>query len=300
MTRRFAGVSVFGFVLLAATGISDAQSAPGALAPDFSGLWSRAVFGLEFPDSGPGPVRNINRKRDGTADQRRALGDTSNPVLKPAAAAALKEKAEVMAKGADYPTPSNQCWPMVAPYVFRVQGMQMVQGKNEVLILYMQDHQFRRVRLNAQHPARVTPSWYGDSVGHYEGDALVIDTVGVKTGPFPNLDMYGTPFSEALHVTERYRLIDYAAARRAQDRALKEYGPPATEQGAIVDRSYKGKGLQVQFTVDDKTYFNMPWSGTATYLRARDEWVENVCAENTHEYYAGLDTKVPKAEKPDF
>ena len=41
----------------------------------------------------------------------------------------------------------------------------------------------RRVRMNQLHPAQVTPSWYGDSVGHYEGDTLVIDTVGVKTGP---------------------------------------------------------------------------------------------------------------------
>jgi len=61
----------------------------------------------------------------------------------------------------------------------------------------------------------VTPSWYGDSVGHYEGDTLVIDTVGVKIGPFAMVDMYGTPHSPALHVVERYRLIDYAEAKEA-------------------------------------------------------------------------------------
>ena len=52
-------------------------------------------------------------------------------------------------------------------------------------------------------------SWYGDSVGHYEGDTLVIDTVGIKIGPFAMVDMYGTPYSEALHVVERYQLLDY-------------------------------------------------------------------------------------------
>ena len=50
----------------------------------------------------------------------------------------------------------------------------------------------------------VTPAWYGDSVGHYEGDTLVIDTVGIKVGPFAMVDMYGTPHSAALHVVERY------------------------------------------------------------------------------------------------
>jgi len=50
-----------------------------------------------------------------------------------------------------------------------------------------------QVRLNQPHPANVTPSWYGDSVGHYEGDTLVIDTVGIKIGPFSMVDMYGRP-----------------------------------------------------------------------------------------------------------
>jgi hypothetical protein len=73
----------------------------------------------------------------------------------------------------------------------------------------------------------------------------------------------------------------------------------ATEQAATIDENYKGKGLQVQFTVEDKKFFNIPWSGAATYRRAAS-WVENVCAENIHEYYAGRDTEIPKAERPDF
>ena len=79
------------------------------------------------------------------------------------------------------------------------------------------------MRLNQPHPARVTPSWYGDSVGHYEGDTLVIDTVGVKADrPFAMVDMYGTPFSPAMHVVERYRLIDYSDAKGAIERNSKE------------------------------------------------------------------------------
>ena len=304
MTRRVPEIACAGLIALAIAAAIPLAPAAGveraAPIPDFSGMWSRTTFGMEFPESGPGPVRNLNRRPNGTADAGRIAADYNNPVLKPEAAALVKMRSEISRSGADYPTPSNQCWPMVAPYIFRVQGMQMLQEKDHILILYMQDHQFRHVRLNQPHPAQVTPSWHGDSVGHYEGDTLVIDTVGVKTGPVPILDLYGTPFSEALHVVERYRLVDYETAKAAQDRNEREYGPTATEQAAYIDRDYRGKGLQIQFTVEDKNFFTMPWSGAATYRRAVTSWVENVCAENTHEYYAGKDTEVPQAGRPDF
>ena len=98
----------------------------------------------------------------------------------------------------------------------------LLQQGDRITMLYDEDHEVRRVRMNAQHPAKLTPSWYGDSVGHYEGDTLVIDTVGFKLGPFSAVDQYGTPFTEALHVVERYRLIDYDAAREAWVRGGKE------------------------------------------------------------------------------
>jgi hypothetical protein len=164
----------------------------------------------------------------------------------------------------------------------------------------MQDHQVRHVRLNARHPQKVTPSASGDSVGHYEGDTLVVDTIGFEVGRVPAVDQFGTPHSENLHVIERYRLVDYEVAKAAQEGNVRINGGTATEQAAAIDPDYKGKGLQVQFTVEDKTYFTMPWSGAATYRKAGSEWVENVCAENTHEYYSGTETQVPQAGKPDF
>jgi hypothetical protein len=68
---------------------------------------------------------------------------------------------------------------------------------------YFSDHEVRHGRMNQPHPARVTPSWYGDSVGHYEGDILVIDTAGIKIGPFTKVDQYGTPHIEALSCDAR-------------------------------------------------------------------------------------------------
>jgi hypothetical protein len=275
-------------------------SAQPAQVPDFSGLWSRATFGFEPPTSGAGPIRNLLRQPDGTEDRNRTVGDFHNPILKPEAAAVVQRDGKVALSGADYPTPNNQCRPMASPYILRVQGMEMLQQHHQVTMLYAQDHQFRTVRLNRPHPARVIPSWHGDSIGHYERDTLVVDTIGVKVGPAAMVDTYGTPFSDALHVVERYRLIDYGDAKRAQELGLKEYGPPATAQAVTVDREYRGKGLQVQFTVDDRNLFTTPWSATATYLRSRDGWVENVCAENIHEYYGSHDADVPHAATPDF
>ena len=266
--------------------------------PDLSGAWARTTFALEQPASGPGPVRNVTRRADGSAEFN--VGDEQSPILKPEAAAAVKRRNDILRSGVDYPTPSNQCLPMVAPYIFRVQGMELLQEKDEVLLVYVQDHQVRHVRLNRSHPSHVAPSWYGDSIGHYEGGTLVVDTVGFKVGRVAAVDQYGTPYSQGLHVVERYRLIDYEAAKAAQERLVRQTGPVATEQAASVDPDYRGKGLQVQFTVDDAQYFTMPWSGAATYRKAASGWVENVCAENIHEYYSGTETPVPRADKPDF
>jgi len=158
------------------------------------------------------------------------------------------------------------------------------------------------VRLNQSHPPQVTPSWYGDSVGHYEGDVLVVDTTGVKSKrPFAMVDIYGTPYTESLHVVERYRLVDYETTMEAQERTRKEnISIPNNDSGLVVDASHKGKGLQLQFTVEDDGVFTMPWSATMTYRRALGRWPEFVCAENIREYYNNKDSDVPWADKPDF
>jgi len=144
----------------------------------------------------------------------------------------------------------------------------------------------------------VTPSWHGDSVGHYEGDTLVIDTVGVRVDrPFAMVDMYGTPHSPALHVVERYRLVAYDDAKDAMERNAKEN---SRTPGADFDPNYRGKVLQLHFTVEDEGVFTMPWTATITYRPAVGGWTDLICAENIHEYYAGKDTAVPQADKPDF
>ena len=285
--------------------------------PDFSGVWTKPYLGIEPPLSGPGPVTNTARRRqlfdvDGrplsaakaplVSSAARHVGDYANPVLKPGAAAQVKKHGESEAGGMTVADPRNQCWPEGLPYVFRDVGMTLLQQPDQITMLYDFDHEVRRVRMNASHPAHVSPSWYGDSVGHYEGDTLVIDTVGIKIGPFAMIDPFGTPHTDALHVVERYRLIDYEAAKEGQDRGLKEnlIFLGGGDSRVAIDPDYRGKGLQLEFRVDDEGVFTMPWSATVTYRRALSAIPENVCAENLRATYVAKDAVVPRADKPEF
>jgi hypothetical protein len=275
---------------------SAASAAAAPSAPDLSGAWARTIFALEPPASGAGPLRNAPRQGDA------GPGYTS-PILKPAAAAIVKQRYESTQAGKPYPTPSETCWPMVAPMIYRVREMQVVQNKDEVLLIYMQDHEVRRIRIGGTHPANLAPTWHGDSIGHYEGDTLVVDTVGMKVGPINVIDQAGSPYSKDLHVVERYRLISYEETKATRERDVLPVGALnslATPQAAGIDENYQGKGLQIEFTVEDPNVFNTPWSGRATYSKADDIWVENVCAENAFEYYNKRDAEVPKADRPDF
>jgi hypothetical protein len=156
--------------------------------PDFSGIWGHlSLPGFEPPLSGPGPVVNKSRTSQVVGGDGRPVpatngalvssiyqfvGDYSNPILKPEAAEVVKKHGEIELSGVPAPTPSNQCWPGGMPFALWNIGMQMLQQPHQITILYSFDHEVRHVRLNQPHPAQVTPSWYGDSVGHYEGDTL--------------------------------------------------------------------------------------------------------------------------------
>jgi hypothetical protein len=298
---------------------SGAQSTPSI--PDVSGTWVYPFCcGFASPLSGPGPVTNKSRQlplfdAEGlplpedanvplVSSVEQFVGDYTNPILKPQAADAVKKQGEIELSGVPHPTPRNQCWPEGVPFVFANMGMRLLQQPERLTIFYDHDHQVRYVRMNQPHPAQVTPSWYGDSVGHYEGDTLVIDTVGIKIGPFSMIDWYGTPYTKSLHVVERYRLIDYEAVKAAEERIAKEnlhmWLRSSGSTGLTAAPDYKGKGLRLQFTVEDEGVFTMPWSATITYWRSFEEWPEQVCAENLHSTYIVRESAVPRADRPDF
>jgi hypothetical protein len=275
--------------------------------PGLLGQWGRDMSFFEPPPSGPGPVVRAERKPDGTlvvqdpccAISPRWLGDHTSPILKPAAAEAVKKFGDLASAGTVMPDLHNTCWPEPPPYVMGLHfGLQIVQLRDEVTLVYLLHNTVRRVRLNARHPDSLTPSWQGDSVGWYEGDTLVIDTVGIKVAPLSMVDPFGTPHSKALHVVERYRLIDGEAAAEAQrkhgamDRAIPFYG-----RGTI-DPDTAKQGLQIDFTVEDEATFTTPWSGRVTYRRLIGDWPEALCAENP--YFLGMGAAMPTAQAPDF
>jgi hypothetical protein len=288
-------------IVLAMGAFAPALAQPASV-PDFSGIWAHPGLGFGPPLSGPGPVVNKSRMPNGVANFDQLVGDYTNPILKPEAAEIVKQRGLISLSGRDFPDPDNQCLINPVPYIFWNFDVQLLQQPDKVTIIYQHDDDYRVVRLNASHPATVVPSVHGDSVGHYEGDTLVVDTVGVRTGPYRMVDRFGTPYSEAIHVVERYRLIDYDATKEALARAGKEW--PLV--GATVDQTYRGKGMQLEFTVEDPGVFTMPWSATITYGRStRTLWEERICAENIDHYYSGQyysdkDAHIPTADKPEF
>jgi hypothetical protein len=294
----------------------------GSPVSDLSGQWGRDMLFFEPPPSGPGPIMRSVRKADGTVVARDPccgniggggawLGDYTNPILKPETAEAIKKYGDLALSGTVAPDLHNSCWPEPPPFVMALHfGVLIVPLRDDVTLVYLLHNTVRHVRLNATHPENLTPSWQGHSVGWYEGDTLVIDTVGIKVAPFSTVDAFGTPHSKLLHVVERYRLIDGEAAAEAQRThgAINAPRPviPAFEGitgfygRGIIDPDRAKRGLQVEFTVEDPDVFTTPWSGRVTYRRVIGDWPEAICAENIHEYYYNKNSDAPQAAKPDF
>jgi hypothetical protein len=288
--------------------------------PQLSRLWANTLGpGFPPPESGPGPVLNKARAKAAVdifghdidpakapivAAGGRRIGDEKAPILQPWAAAIVKAHADKEVNDGPALNPINQCRPGGVPFLFYNLGMVMLQQKNSVTLIYVYDHEVRHVRLNQAHPAKLTPSWYGDSVGHYEGDTLVIDTVGIKTGPYTMIDQYGTPHTDKLHVIERYRLIDYDAANVILARGAKENATTfRNDSGVVPDLNDKGKNLELDIRIEDEGAFTTPWSSTIIYRPGVNaggtyDLPEAVCAENPNEL--ARVPAVPVADKPDF
>jgi len=285
------------------------QAAPaGKAVPDFSGIWAHPWLpGFEALPSGPTALVNLSRTPEGRSIQTRLVGDYNNPILKPEAAETVRKFGDQSKAYFGFHNPRNQCWPNGLPFVLSSNGQQIFDRGDHLTIIYRVDHQVRTVRMNASHPANVKPSYFGDSIGHYEGDILVIDTVGIKPGPFAMIDWFGTPQTTGLHVVERYRLINYEEAKEGVERANKDNVLPQFNNPPVVDFNSRGKWLRLLFTVDDPNVFTTAWSATVTFGPALQSdapggtvWPEDVCGENPNKYGTEEDVKLPTATVPDF
>ena len=259
---------------LAASAAAQAPVAP----PDFSSdqtAW-QTPFGtdyIEIPgtpplvtnDSSHPYISNGVAIRTGQQPTYR-IADLTNPNLKPWAKDVMKKDNDEVLKGKIGFTPSSSCKQPGVPAIWLAGGpFYFIQSPNEVLIVEEGDRHARRIRMNGPHTAYPKPSWYGESVGHYEDDTLVVDTVGFNTKTF--VDNYRTPHSDKLHVVERYRLI--------QD----------------------GKTLEVRFMVEDPDTFNQPWMAVRRFNRIKATLGEQICQEGN---FTLFDYGIPVAKTPDF
>jgi hypothetical protein len=265
-------------VLVLAALAAPASTAPPVTAvPDFSGFWVR-VGNLWFDpilDDYEGKPFDRLQVSSRDADDIYA-GDFNNPILQPWAREIVKKNAESEIRLEHVYTADDSCWPSGVPQAVNLIGeVQFLQAKDRVVIIYERDHQVRRVWLNREHSANPAPSWYGESVGHYEGDTLVIDTIGQKTHKMSVVDPFGTPHTDKIHVVERYRLFSNPF----------------------------GKGLEVTVRVDDPGAFTKPWKGQVEYQQDRkvDQIDEVVCAENNRSFADGSTFGVnPEDQTPPF
>ena len=252
--------------------------------PDFSldskSAWLMISDNLLPPESGPGPV--TFDKRYPYVDNRQArqtnsqptyrVADLTNPILKPWVVEQLKKANDWVLAGKVPFRARERCYPSGVPswvvYTL-VQPIHILQTPTHVTMINEGGPEVRRIWLNVPHAVNPKPTWYGDSVGHYEGgDTLVVDTIGLTTKTF--VDPYLTPHTEQLHVIERYKLTD------------------------------GGKAIDISIYVEDPGAFTTPWNAKQRFRRIDREWEEDICAENNADFLHYEVVPLPHADRPDF
>lgn len=254
-----------------ALGQTQGQSPAPKPRPDFSGFWQHAAILVFEPVLGrPGPVQDIKGFLDPGINTVALEGDYNSPILQFWAADIVKRRGEAARAGKPPTSPQEVCEHSGVPNVFTLPApLQVVQTPDKVTLLFQRDHQVRRVYLNESHSTNPPRTWYGESVGHYEGNTLVIDTIGMNAKT--PIDFFGTPHSESLHVVERFRVIN------------------------------EGRQMEIVFTVSDPNAFTSEWAGRVVYNRSDVvQLAEEVCAENNLvpnglEFY-----DIPQETKPTF
>jgi hypothetical protein len=196
------------------------------------------------------------------------VGDYTSPLFTPWGAGIMKTNAENAMKEKDPFWPATDCYPFGPTALLQPQPVIFLQQPDRIVIDYERDHQVRHVYLNVPHSKTPKPSWYGESVGHYDGDTLVVDTIGFNAKAF--LDRYGAPYSEQLHMIERYKL------------------------------SPDGRNMQVDVTYDDPKAYKQSWNAVIRYRKGNALPTEEVCAESAEDPVNGKLNPIPVAAKSDF
>ncbi len=134
--------------------------------------------------------------------------------------------------------------------------IQVVQYGSYIALLFEQSNWFHVVAMGRDHPKDLDPTWFGDSVGKWDGDTLVIDTIGFNGKT--RLDTIGHPHSDQMHIVERWTLTD-------------------------------ANHIAYEVTVDDPKMYSKPWKNVRTFWRMKpgQELIEYSCEENNRDFLQG-------------
>jgi hypothetical protein len=212
-----------------------AASAP-APEHDLSGVWNMHstpaqrkytgnTYTAEPPEMTPWGLQTYTANKPSNGPRTHSLKDTNDPVLK-------------------------QCLPPGTPRIYlQPFPFQIVQIPKEILMFYEYDHTVRQIFMDGRsHPSDITPTYLGHSIGKWEGDTLVVDTVGFNDKTW--LDRDGHPHSDQLHVTERFHRVDRDT-------------------------------MQIDITMEDPKALAKPWK-TQLNFQLKPDWdiMELACTDN--------------------
>ena len=218
--------------------------------PDRDTGWRASGLILRPSSTGSQPV-TVDKSYPFNPASDFPLVDVTNPNLQPWVMDALRAKNERVRSGGALQQLSASCWPLGVPAMLQqwAHPVFFVQSSNKVLIIHETNHEVRHVYLNQQHSPNPKPSWWGESIGHYEnGDTLVVDTIGISTRTF--VDIFRTPHTPELHVIERWKIV----------------------RG--------GEAIEVKVRVEDPGAFKSPYEVTQHYRRVEGPMLEYACGEN--------------------
>jgi hypothetical protein len=266
-------------VLVPTSGANEARSEIPDFNPDARTGWGgNRLASDDFlpPKSGPGPVMSDPKHpyvpNQSPTNSTYRVADLTNPILQEWVKAPMKKVNDDVLAGKVPFIARERCWPIGVPgFVIwnRGQPLRFIQTKNQVWMINELFGITRRIYLNVGHTPNYKPSWWGESIGHYEGDTLVVDTIGVTDRTF--VDNYRTPHTEQIHVVERFKVLD------------------------------GGKTLHVDVNVEDRGAFTTPWNAIQQW-ESEDAGllIENLCEPQNEEFFGYDVVPLPKDDSPDF
>jgi len=186
-------------------------------------------------------------------ESERFFFQIENPPLTPASQAKVDGYRAAMRSGKVLSTAWTSCRPgAVSAMAMAMNSIMVLQSPAEITLLFEEPRLVRRIRMNGAHPRKLKPSYLGDSIGHWEGDTLVVDTVGYN-GDF-ELDAFALPTSPKLHTIER------------------------------LTKSADGKRVDVQVTIIDPEHYSRPFVAKRGWkVSGQRHQLEYDCMENPRE-----------------